>query len=161
MRSDQISGGAAVRGIRRAADEGGHPLANALQGSRAVAILAVGLVVGLALGFGLGRYSAPRGAPGPPGETSRTREYTGEARHVNFTTAEPFDVYYPEPYVRPPELRILTEEMRRGFDYTLVEQRADGFKIQIGSSMNRADNPSGSPWLRYRVRGELGNEQQK
>ncbi len=135
-------------------------MATASQGTRTALLLAAGLVVGLMTGFGLGYYSAPRGVPLPPAATSNVHEYAGEARHVNFTGVEPFDVYYPEPYVRPPELVILTEEMKRGFVYTLVEQRADGFKISIGSSASRADNPNGSPWLRYRVRGELAEKGQ-
>jgi hypothetical protein len=137
-------------------------MANASQGARTAAALTAGMVAGLIVGFGLGYYSAQPGAPAPPGETSRVHEYVGEAKHVNFAGVDPFDVYYPEPYARPPELEILTGEMRRGFDFTLVEQRADGFRIKIGSSANRADNPNGSPWLRYRARGELaGNGQQQ
>jgi hypothetical protein len=109
-------------------------------------------VIGLAAGFGLGFYAAPQMQP--RADATRVQEFVGEARHVNFASdALEFEVHYPAAYVDPPELTILTEEMNHGFDYQLVEQRRDGFRIKIGSSMRRADKPDGSPWLRYRVKG--------
>ena len=122
--------------------------------SRSWQLAVAGTVVGLATGFGLGYYSAPRSQPITP--TSLVQEYVGEARHVNFASdASEFNVQFPAAYIDPPELTILTEEMNRGFDYQLVEQRRDGFRIKIGSSMRRADKPDGSPFLRYRAKGVL------
>ena len=106
----------------------------------------------LAAGLSIGYYAARQGSQGTT--ASPIREYVGEARHVNFASdALEFDVQYPGAYVNPPELTILTEEMNHGFVYQLIEQRRDGFRIKIGSSMRRADKPDGAPWLRYRARG--------
>ena len=108
-------------------------------------------LLGVAVGFGLGFYVAPRGPLALP--RGAVEEYIGEARHVFFgSDAREFDVRYPAAYVDPPELTVLTEQMNWVADYQLTEQRRDGFRIKIGSG---AQNPNGtgSPFLRYRVRG--------
>jgi hypothetical protein len=103
------------------------------------------------VGFGLGFYAAPRGQPNaPPGAA---QEYIGEARHVYLgSDAHEFDVRYPVAYVDPPELTVLTEQMNWISDYQLIEQRRDGFRIKLGSGAKNP-NGTGSPWLKYRVRG--------
>ena len=113
-------------------------------------------LAGLATGIGIGWFSAPRAQTEV--DARHIVEYVSEARHVNFASdVREFDVHYPHTYKQPPELTILTEEMNHGFDYQLVDQRADGFRIKIGSSMKRADKPNGSPWLRYRAKGILAD----
>src|SRR5687767_2202678 len=113
------------------------------------------LVVGIAIGFVCGYFFARR-IHHSDGQ-SHVLEYVGEARHVDLSTEGSFEVTYSQPYTNPPELQILTEEMNRAFDYEILEQRNDGFRIKIGSSPGSQNRLDGSPWLRFRVKGSVMN----
>lgn len=55
-------------------------------------------------------------------------EQTGEIRVTAFG---PYEVFYPEPFLSPPTL-TLPPTSGQSEDLQVVEQRSDGFKVQIG-----------------------------
>lgn len=101
------------------------------------------LLAGVIAGFLIGRASAPvvgsdagkppaGNSPGAPEPTAQT----GVLSEVKSTGS--FDVYYPLPYTSPPALSIIDKHPPgEGWGYKIVEQRADGFRIDINAGGGR------------------------
>src|SRR4051812_33302494 len=87
------------------------------------------LVVGVAVGFAGGFFFAKR-IHRVDGR-SHVMEYVGDDRRVDLAEGGAFEITYPHPYTNPPELRVLTDEMNFAVKYEILDQRNDGFRINI------------------------------
>lgn len=96
------------------------------------------LVVGLGIGFAIGRYP------------TSTNLFEQTAVLTNADQSGDFEVFYPRPFASPPSLEVIDPLPAETFGrwvFKVAEQRADGFKLHVGYS------PSKSPPLRYVARG--------
>jgi hypothetical protein len=115
-----------------------------------VAIASVlALALGIAGGFIAGRWTTPA-------TPSNTIEQTG--LFDGPMELGIIEVFYPQPFARPPELTITEEKQdpHSAWEWQVLEQRSDGFKLKFrgwgGTSRNK---------LRYRARSTVGGVSQQ
>jgi hypothetical protein len=112
---------------------------------------AVGLGLGLAVGYGLwhtasGRVGGANAGPRkdfPPAPDDGLLVQVGLMQHVREVGKE-YDVFYARPYASPPEVTVNTYPPE---EYDLIEQRKDGFRIRFKVLAAEGERPS------YRARG--------
>jgi hypothetical protein len=105
------------------------------------------LTLGFAGGFIVGRWTT-RATPSNIIEHSALFDGPAELGTM--------EVFYPHPFVRPPELTITEEKQdpHSSWEWEVIEQRSEGFKVKFtgwgGTSRNK---------LRYTARSSLGASQ--
>jgi hypothetical protein len=119
----------------------------------AVICTTVGLGLGLAAGFWIGRAGRPSSAGAgygrpafSPAPDDGLLVQTGLMGHV-WDVGKDYEVFYPRPYASPPEVIFNTYPEET---YDLVEQRKDGFRIRFKVLVVKGERPS------YRARGVPG-----
>ena len=83
--------------------------------------------VGIGIGFLLGRSTQPPSLPPEPGLLVQEGDLTPPIRADSYGWTGPVEIFYPIPYVSPPEL-IFPVAPRT---FQVIEQRPDGFKMEI------------------------------